>query len=307
MRSVITPDMPAITNQWIAGTLERVADLLEAQHASPYRVVAYRRAAGTIRESDRDLAVLVQQQGRRALEQIPTIGPSIASAVEELVDTGRLRMLERLLGQVAPEDLFATLPGVGKELARRIHDALEVDTLEDLEVAAHAGKLEQIPGIGPRRATLIRNGLEAHLRRSSHRRSTAPGDRPPVATLLVVDDAYRRLARAGRLRVIAPRRFNPTHRAWLPIYHSERDGWSFTAMFSNTAQAHRLGKTDDWVVVYYERAGRSGQVTVVTEYRGRLAGRRVVRGREMETPSGGGAGDIVRPFFPAGAARTGTE
>jgi hypothetical protein len=55
-----------------------------------------------------------------------------------------------------------------------------------------------------------------------------------------------------------------------------------TALFSNTARAHALGRTHDWVVLFYERNGDEGQCTVVTETRGPLAGRRVVRGRESE-------------------------
>lgn len=83
--------------------------------------------------------------------------------------------------------------------------------------------------------------------------------------------------------MIAPRRFNPTHRAWLPILHGHRDGWHFTAMFSNTELAHRLGRTDDWVVLYFhDDHGPEGQATVVTERRGRYRGLRVVRGRERE-------------------------
>jgi hypothetical protein len=103
-----------------------------------------------------------------------------------------------------------------------------------------------------------------------------------VATLLAVDADYRERSARGALRPIAPRRFNPERKAWLPILHTERDGWHFTALFSNTARAHELGRTRDWVVLFYERDGDSGQCTVVTEFRGPLAGRRVVRGREAE-------------------------
>ena len=80
----------------------------------------------------------------------------------------------------------------------------------------------------------------------------------------------------------ASRPATPGRPAWLPILHTERDGWQITALFSNTARAHELGRTDDWVVLFYERNGDSGQCTVVTEPRGPLAGRRVVRGRESE-------------------------
>ena len=50
---------------------------------------------------------------------------------------------------------------------------------------------------------------------------------------------------------------------------------------SNTARAHELGREHDWVVVYaYDGDHRERQHTVVTESRGSLAGRRVVRGLE---------------------------
>jgi hypothetical protein len=67
------------------------------------------------------------------------------------------------------------------------------------------------------------------------------------------------------------------------VLHTERAGWRFTALYSNTALAHRLGRTRDWVVVYFHTDHEpEGQRTVVTETRGPLAGQRVIRGRESE-------------------------
>ena len=106
---------------------------------------------------------------------------------------------------------------------------------------------------------------------------------PGVDLLLEVDREYRDKARAGELRRIAPRRFNPEHKAWLPVLHARHAPWHFTALFSNTGRAHELHRTSDWVVMFYSAAdGDEGQATVVTERRGALAGRRVVRGREPE-------------------------
>ncbi len=51
-------------------------------------------------------------------------------------------------------------------------------------------------------------------------------------------------------------------------------------LFSNTARAHELGTTRDWVVIYFDDGASEGQRTVVTERRGPQAGRRVVRGRQ---------------------------
>jgi hypothetical protein len=106
---------------------------------------------------------------------------------------------------------------------------------------------------------------------------------PSVELLLDVDREYREKAESGGLPTIAPRRFNPEGRAWLPVLHTSRDEWHFTALFSNTARAHELKRTLDWVVLYfYDHQHVEKQRTVVTESRGPLAGRRVVRGREAE-------------------------
>jgi DNA polymerase (family X) len=85
-----------------------------------------------------------------------------------------------------------------------------------------------------------------------------------------------------RLHKIAPKRFNPEGEAWLPMLKVRREGWDFTAPYSNTALAHEAGRTHDWVVIYYERIGRRHQCTVVTSEKDPLKGKRVIRNRERE-------------------------
>jgi hypothetical protein len=274
-------------NAFVADALDEIADLLEAQHADAFRVHAYRNAASTARASAEPLAELVHASGPRALETLPAIGRSIAGSIRELIELGHCRVLDRLRGRVSPEDLFTTIPGIGEELAARIHAELGVETLEQLEVAAHDGRLEQVPGFGKRRARSVRDLLSARLssRRASISLAEEPGERPPVSVVLDVDREYREREQRGELRRIAPRRFNPSGEAWLPILHTRRDDWQLTALYSNTARAHERGTTRDWVVVHCDRDGHEDQCTVVTENRGPLEGRRVVRGREAECRS----------------------
>jgi hypothetical protein len=283
------------TNDDIADLLSRIADILEAQDANRYRVNAYRRAARVILELNHDAAAMAVSDNGNRLEDLAYIGPGISNTVREYVETGRSGLLGRLEGLISPEDLFTTIPGIAEKLARRIHIELDIDTLEELELAAHDGRLEDISGIGYRRAMAIRDSVAAILNRSTRRRTQknrqfgqasgqaggeTSGVKPAVEDILEVDRAYRRQAAAGKLKTIAPRRFNPEGKSWLPIMHTEKNGWHFTAMFSNTARAHGLNKTRDWVVVYFERGGDEGQCTVVTEQGGPLKGKRVVRGRE---------------------------
>jgi putative hydrolase len=276
------PGAAVSANREVAERLRHAAALLAQQGANPFRVGAYRRAAEFVSRLDRDLRDLLAREGLAGLVALPHIGRGIARAIVEILRTGRWSQLDRLRGTLDPVELFQTVPGLGAELARRIHDALEIDTLEALEAAAHDGRLETVLGVGPRRAAVVRAALATTLG-PARRSRLPPGTEPDVALLLDVDREYREKAAAGVLRTIAPRRFNPEGRAWLPILHTRRGGWHFTALYSNTARAHELGRTRDWVVVYcYDDHHEEGQHTVVTESRGPLAGRRVVRGRELE-------------------------
>ena len=278
------------TNEEIAALLERIGQLLETKESNPYRVRAYLSAAATVRGEDNPVAELAGDHAM--LTRLPGIGDSLAALVSEYVETGTSALLRELEGTTDPGAVFDTVPGLGQTLARRIAETLDIRTLEELEQAAHDGRLDKVEGFGEERVRAVQTALAGMLSNTAQRRarqrtseeSNADDAEPPIALLLDVDSEYRRKASAGDLGTIAPKRFNPEGKAWLPILHTQRGVWSFTALFSNTARAHEAGKINDWVVIYFERPGqREEQRTVVTQTQGPLAGRRVVRGRETET------------------------
>jgi DNA polymerase (family 10) len=275
------------TNQEIADLLLNIASLLEVQDANPFRVRAYRQGAQSVLDNEQPLATMVREGKEDELTELTDIGEGLSSTIAEYVRTGRSSILGRLQGEVTPEKLFATVPGIGQNLAERIVNQLDIHSLEELEQAAHDGRLRSIQGFGEKRTKAVRVSLAGMLDRSAQRRRLQDSDEgqngePPVDILLEIDEAYQQKAETGELRKIAPRRFNPDNEAWLPIMHAEREQWSFTVLYSNTARAHDLNKTHDWVVIYYESDGQEDQCTVVTETRGPLKGERVVRGREKE-------------------------
>lgn len=272
------------SNDDIAARLDEVAALLETQSANPYRVRAYQRAASTLRRLQVPASHILATHGASGLEQLPGIGPSLARTIREIVTHGYSPMLERLRGESDAIHLLATVPGIGTRLAARLHDELGLETLPELEAAAHDGRLEEIAGFGPKRLAGIRDTLAQRLERigSTHGR-TPDISQPDVRELLDVDREYREKADAGALPLIAPRRFNPQGAAWLPILHTQRGDRHYSALFSNTARAHRLRKTSDWVVLYGDDGGPvEGQWTIITSGFGPLRGRRIVRGRETE-------------------------
>jgi putative hydrolase len=234
----------AISNVQIAAILDEIGHLLQLRGANPFRVAAYRNAAVTVRCLVEPAADLLERDGREGLERLPGIGKSLARRIAEILRTGRSRRLEQLRGQDGG-DLFTTLPQVGKRLAGRIHDTLGTGSLEELQRAAHDGRLRRIAGLD-------------------------------------VDRQYRRQAQRGTLPTVAPRRSNPDGDIWLPVLRTVRGGRRFCAHYTNSARSHRLGQTRDWVAIFREDKQHFAQWTVVTAQGGPLAGRRVVRGREGE-------------------------
>jgi DNA polymerase (family 10) len=270
------------TNQAVAARFLDTARLLENQGANPFRVRAYRRAAQTLRRLRRPVEQILREEGPGGLDRLSGIGPGLAAAIRDFVATGRMPLQERLARTRSPFGELCSIPGIGPVLAQRLHEELEIATLEDLEVSAYSGRLERVTGIGPRRLEGIRLALVARLGRTRPGLPIPPSQEAPIADVLDVDREYRELAATRRLPTIAPRRMNPRNQAWLPILHTRRGPRHYTALFSNTPRAHQLGRTRDWVVVYFGEYGARGQHTIVTESAGALRGERVVRGREAE-------------------------
>jgi predicted flap endonuclease-1-like 5' DNA nuclease len=267
----------------VATRLDEVAQILEEQGANTFRVGAYRRAGAMLRNLKRPIDQIVRAEGLDGLQKLPGIGETLARFIHQLVITGRLPMLDRLRGESDPIALLRTVPGIGKVMAERLHDELGIETLEELESAAHDGRLAKVLGFGEKRLAGIRDSLATRLgrMRTPPRPMPARGQ-PPVAEILDVDREYRQKSDDGLLPTIAPTRFNPEHQKWLPILHSSRGERHYTALFSNSPTAHELNKTFDWVVIYYDGASGERQCTVITSMFGLLTGKRIVRGREPE-------------------------
>lgn len=288
------PTVPKVVgNARIAKNLEEIADRLERQGNNPFRVRAYRRGAEVVRQCRRPLEELVAEGGVEALQQLPGIGESLAAAIENIVHARPIPLLQELRAGERPERLFTTVADIGPTLAKRIYETLGVRTLGELEAACWDGRLARVDGMGRKRIRAVRESLAGRLRQPDRREPALPhppADEPEVGELLAIDHQYRELAGRDRLLRVAPRRFNPEGRAWLPILHTTRDGRHYTAMYSNTVRAHEFGALGDWVVIYRDDIKPGGIWTVITSHYGRLKGRRVVRGREEECEALYGSG-----------------
>ena len=136
-----------MTNAQIAQTLEAYAALLDLAGAGHYTVRAYRRAAELVRETRAPVAELTRQ-GR--VRELRGIGPGIERRLTELVSTGRLEELEELEREVEPQLVaLGRYVGLGPQRMVALGRTLGVRSADELRDAATAGRLREVPGIGP--------------------------------------------------------------------------------------------------------------------------------------------------------------
>ncbi len=138
--------MAEVSNAVIADALDELGDLYELDGAIVHRVLAYRRAAETVRESAVSVAGLAR--AGRATE-LPGIGETLQEKIVALADTGAIPAAERLRAKFPPGLIAITrIPGLGPKRARLLHEQLGIDSLQALREAALAQRLRAVRGLG---------------------------------------------------------------------------------------------------------------------------------------------------------------
>jgi len=146
-----------VDNARLAERLEAFAALLDLNGSGYYTVRAYRRAAELIRATPADVTALVRT-GR--VRELAGIGPGIETRLRELVETGQIAELDELEAQTLPELVgVARLLGLSAKRMRELGHTLGIRTLAELREEADAGRLESVPGIGPKTVARIEAGL----------------------------------------------------------------------------------------------------------------------------------------------------
>jgi DNA polymerase (family 10) len=145
-----------LRNQEVAGLLDRLGDLVEANGEDRFKVIAYHRAATSVRNLDEDIEKS-WEEGK--LEEIRYVGPGIAKKVDEYLRTGRLRLLEDLGKKVPPGvPVLMKVQGVGPRTAYKLSHDLGVTSVEELRVALESGRLDK--EFGPKVREAFSTGIK---------------------------------------------------------------------------------------------------------------------------------------------------
>src|SRR2546422_9581548 len=184
-------------NLEIASVFNQIADLLEIQGATPFRIRAYRRAALNI-EGLADNVETLSLGG--SLDDIPGIGSDLAGKIDEYLRTGRMEFHEQLKKEVPPGlARMVEIPSVGPKTAKEIYDRFRIEAIEDLEALCKTDKLLSVPGFKQKTVDNILRGIELYRRR---RGNYLLGRTVPLARELCkyLEGFADRVAYAGSLR-----------------------------------------------------------------------------------------------------------
>lgn len=183
-------------NQEIAKIFSEIASYLEMDGVA-FKPFAYEKAVTIIETMEEDLEEIYRRGGKKALEDLPGIGKSMAEKIEEYLKTGKIRYYERFKKKI-PVDLHGLMlvEGIGPKTIRDLYKYLKIRNVEELERAARAGEIRSIPNFGLKTEQNILEGIE-FVKRSRGR--FLLGDILPI-----VKDAYNRLKDLKEIEEISP-------------------------------------------------------------------------------------------------------
>lgn len=185
--------METMDKKAVAQVLEQIASFMELKGDNPFRIRAFRTASRAIGGLPGDLKEALADG---SLAGTKGVGPATLQIVTELAETGRATLLEELREQVPPGLVeMLAISGLGVAKIRQIHDALDIDSLPELEAAALDGRLAKLPRFGPKTSENILRGI-AYLRQASafrlshHAAEEAEGLRKALEKLQGVVQAF---------------------------------------------------------------------------------------------------------------------
>lgn len=154
-----------MNNKEVARLLWDMADLLELKAANRFKIVAYRKAARSVESMKEDLETVWR---RGELKAIPGVGKAIAQNIEEYLTTGKVEVHGKLVTETPPGLVeLLKISGLGPKTIFRLHEELNVSSIEDLERMAREHRVRRLSRMGPTSEMNILKAIERYKKRST--------------------------------------------------------------------------------------------------------------------------------------------
>ncbi|MDM7912963.1 MAG: helix-hairpin-helix domain-containing protein, partial [Methanotrichaceae archaeon] len=150
------------TNRDLANLFRDMARMLELEEVE-WKPRAYLQAAYGIEDLSQDVKEIYERGGKKALQEIPGVGKSIADHIAEYIETGSIEKFEKLRKR-HPQGItdLVSIEGIGPRTAQRLVDELKISSLDDLERAAREHRISKLEGFGEKREKNILEAIEVY-------------------------------------------------------------------------------------------------------------------------------------------------
>lgn len=147
-------------NREIARIFYDIADILEMLNIA-WKPIAYRKAARTIENLEKDVKDIYTDGGVGALQEIPNIGEAIAQKISQYIETGKIPEFEEIRKKLPPGlARLLDIDSVGPKRAAILHRKLKIQSIGDLKKAITENKIAKLEGFGEKSQKNIALGLE---------------------------------------------------------------------------------------------------------------------------------------------------
>lgn len=191
-------------NHEIGAVFEEIAAIMRVTQDDPkwsFKAAAYDRAKRSIEGLGERLEDIARDPNRK-LTDIPGIGADLAGKIKELIETGQSQYHQEQLKKI-PRSLLELMqiPGVGPQKVRLFNQQLGIQTLDQLEAAARAQKLRELPGMSEKSEQNILNALGAlHRSAGRYRLDQAYETAEEIQAFLAEIKGAQEITPAGSLR-----------------------------------------------------------------------------------------------------------
>src|SRR4051812_7419550 len=173
-------------NVAVARALEDLADLQELSGIAVFKVRAFRTAARTIEGLAENIGDLVRDG---TLKDVRGVGEGVTRRIKELIETGKIAEAEELRAKLPPGLLdLMDVPGLGLKTAQQVWKERNITSIDELDAAAKAGKLRDLPRFGQKREEKLIVAIEAYRKRAA-----APKRRPLAEAMLAAEALCERM------------------------------------------------------------------------------------------------------------------
>jgi DNA polymerase (family X) len=197
-------EVPGLLDKFgIAAALQEIATLQELKGGeNRFKARAYRAGARAISGYSGDIGEVIDQE---QLTSIRSIGKALASQIKQLHQTGSSSVLEALRKEFPPGVIeLSAVPGLTLTKIRKLHDALGISSVAELQSAAEAGLVKTVPGFGAKTEQAILESIRDHKKgaRSSKRLHLHHADRvaESIIEYLKTASGVDQVRTAGSLR-----------------------------------------------------------------------------------------------------------